>query len=456
LQDTLILGNGMKRRNFLSNVVLTSGSIMLGAACGRKIEPVRTDTEAVPAVSEKLKTIREPAKRIPVLAETDVLVLGGGPAGTAAAIAASRTGAETYLVERYNHLGGLWTGGLVLPLLSTHAVDRNNRTRQVIYGIGGEMSQRLKDLGMSIHEVDPVIDPEAAKYVLDEMIREAGVKVLYHTWASDVIMGGNRIKGVLVESKSGRMAILAKIVVDCTGDGDISHWAGEQYEEMQYHIGLVHRLGNTDRVDRTKAGFNELDIGGPTPISGVHWVNMHGQDNQDALDVVNLSRLQQEYRKEIWERVQFIRKSPGYEQVFLLDTASQLGVRMSRIIDAEYKLTLEDTMTFKSFDDVIGISGAWTTLLYRGKRVAREERPLWQIPYRSLLPKHTDNLLVAGRCFCFEPELVEDTRIIGTCLITGHGAGAAAGLAVKEGDRPRDLDTEKLKELLQQQGAWLG
>jgi ribulose 1,5-bisphosphate synthetase/thiazole synthase len=448
----------MKRRSFLSNVVLTSGSIVLGAACGRKIEPTSTDTEegSGKVVSGKGNTVLEPAKEIPILAETDVLVIGGGPAGTAAAIAASRTGAETYLVERYNHLGGLWTGGLVLPLLSTHAVDKNHNTRQVIYGIGGEMSQRLKDLGMSISEVDPVVDPEAAKYVLDEMILEAGVKMLYHTWATNVIMDGSTINGVFVESKSGRMAILAKIVVDCTGDGDIFHWAGEQYDEMQYHIGLVHRLGNTDRIDRSKAGFVERETGGPTPIPGVNWVNMHGEDNQDGLDVVNLSRLQQEYRREIWESVQEIRQTPGYEKVFLLDTASQIGVRMSRIVDAVYKLTLEDSMTYKAFDDAIGISGAWTSILYKGKRVAREDRPLWQIPYRSLVPKHTDNLLVAGRCFCFERGLVEDTRIIGTCLITGHGAGAAAGLAVKEGAQVRNLDTDKLKGLLLQQGAWLG
>lgn len=446
----------MKRRNFLSNVVLGSGSLVLGASCGRKMDPGPGEKGSSAAVSEAGNTILEPAKEIPILAETDVLVIGGGPAGTAAAIAASRTGAETYLVERYNHLGGLWTGGLVLPLLSTHAVDKNQRTRQVIYGIGGEMSQRLKELGMSISEVDPVIDPEAGKYVLDEMILEAGVKMLYHTWATGVIMDGNRVGGVFVESKSGRMAMLAKVVVDCSGDGDISHWAGEQYYEMQYHIGLVHRLGNIDRIDRTKPGYAELDIGGPTPIPSVNWVNMHGLDDQDGLDVVNLSRLQQEYRMEIWKHVQQIRNTPGYEEVFLLDTASQIGVRMSRIVEAEYRLTLEDTMTYKAFDDVIGISGAWTTMLYKGKRVPREERPLWQIPYRSLVPKHADNLLVAGRCFCFEPALVEDTRIIGTCLITGHGAGAAAGLAVKEGTRVRDLDIHKLKEELTGQNAWLG
>lgn len=448
----------MKRRDFFSNVLLTGGALGLGISCGRKIEPSAAEVEITPSIlpSEEGKTITEPAKQIPILAETDVLVIGGGPAGTAAAIAASRTGAETYLVERYNHLGGLWTGGLVLPLLATHAYDQHKKPKQVIHGIGGEMTKRLKDLGMAISEVNPVIDPEAGKYILDEMIREAGVKMLYHTWGANVIMDGNTIKGVFVESKSGRMAVLAKVVIDCTGDGDIFHWAGEQYDEMKYNIGLVHRLGNIDRIDTRKPGYAKMEIGQSTPIPSVNWVNMHGQNDQDGVDMLNLSRLQMEYRREIWDSVQKIRQTPGHEQVFLLDTAPQLGVRMSRIVDAEYKLTLEDTMTYKTFDDVIGVSGAWTTMLYKGKKVRKTERPFWQIPYRSLLPKKTDNLLVAGRCFCFERELVEDTRIIGTCLITGHGAGAAAGLAVKERKMVRNIEPVKLKKLLTEQGAWLG
>jgi hypothetical protein len=199
-----------------------------------------------------------------------------------------------------------------------------------------------------------------------------------------------------------------------------------------------------------------MNLGDTTPIPGVNWVNMWGKEDQNALDVRNLSKLQMDYRKEIWESVQKIRQVPGHEEVFLLDTASQLGVRMSRILDGEYRLTLEDTMSYKTFNDVIGISGAWTTIMYKGKKIPTAERPLWQIPYRSLLPRKTDNLLVAGRCFCFERELVEDTRIIGTCLVTGHGAGAAAGLAVKERENTRNLNTEKLKLVLKQQGAWLG
>lgn len=448
----------IRRRRFITQVLLTGGALGFNSGCGRKIEPASGETEvtATSPAAEKRKTVTEPARQIPVLAETDVLVIGGGPAGTAAAIAAARTGAGTYLVERYNHLGGLWTGGLVLPLLSTHAVDRQKRTRQVIFGIGGEMAKRLKDLGMSIHDVNPVIDPEAGKYVLDEMVREAGVKMLYHTWGAQAFMEGNTIRGVFVESKSGRMVILARVVIDCTGDGDVFHWAGEGYEEMKYYIGLVHRLGNIDRIDRKKAGYVPRELGDETPIASVHWVNMHGEDDQSGTDIHTLSRLQMDYRRAIWESVQKIRLTPGHEQVFLLDTASQLGVRMSRIVEAEYKLTLEDTMSYKSFVDVIGISGAWTTMLYKGKKVPKTERPYWQIPYGSLIPKKTENLLVAGRCFCFERELVEDTRIIGTCLITGHGAGAAAGLAVKERQSVRHLDRSKLKNLLLQQGAWLG
>ncbi len=301
-----------------------------------------------------------------------------------------------------------------------------------------------------------MIDPEAAKYVLDEMISESGVKMLYHAWGVNAIMDGNTIKGVFIESKSGRQAVLAKVVIDCTGDGDVFHWAGENYETMNYHIGLVHRLGNTDRIDTSKPGYTKMKLGQPTPIPGVNWVNMHGLDNQDGIDMLNLSKLQLQYRKEIWENVQKIRKTPGHEEVFLLDTASQMGVRMSRILDGEYKLTLEDSMTFRNFDDAIGISGAWTSMMYREKVVMPDERPLWQIPYRSLLPKKTENLLVAGRCFCFEQALTEDTRVIGTCLVTGHGAGAAAAVAVNSRETVKEISRKKLRKTLEEQHVWFG
>ena len=448
----------MRRRDFLTRMTIAAGSIGLGIGCSRRAFTHSADLlqKGDPGTEGGKKYVVEPSRQVEVLAETDVLVIGGGPAGTAAAIAASRAGVETYLVERYNHLGGLWTGGLVLPLLSTHGVDSHNNRRQVIFGVGGEMAERLKGLGMSIQEINPVIDPEAGKYVLGEMVREAGVKMLFHAWGTSVIMDGNTVKGVFIESKSGRHAILAKVVIDCTGDGDILHMAGENYEMMNYHIGMNHRLGNVDRIDRSMPLPKGLDIGSPTPLKSVNWVNMGGLDDQNGVDIHTLSKLQMDYRKEVWEKIWKLRNTPGYEEIFLLDTASHLGVRMSRILDGEYRLTLEDTMTYRSFDDVIGISGAWTTMMYNGQAVKPEMRPMWQIPYRSLVPKRTDNLLVAGRCFCFEKDLVEDTRIIGTCLVTGHGAGAAAALAVKKDVRPRDVSSGDLKKLLVAQGAWLG
>lgn len=449
----------MQRRIFLNRLLLSSGAVILGSQCQRP-GPEGKSTEKEQgfqtAANPVAGTIKEPARDIPVVETADVLVIGGGPSGVAAAIAASRTGARTILAERYNHLGGLWTGGLVLPLLSTHAINKQNTVTRTLHGIGGEILQRLQEIGMAIHDINPVVDPEATKYVLEVMLKESGVMPLYHCWASNVIVESNTIKAVLLETKSGRVAISPKTVIDCTGDGDILHLAGEDYDIMNYELGLVHRLGNIDRINKDLAGDRDLNIGGETPIPSVNWVNMVGGDYEDALDFRRLSELQQQQRIEIWEGVQEIRSVPGYEEVFLLDTAAQQGVRMSRILKGEYRLTLEDSMTFKSFDDNIGISGAWTSLLYQSRRVPMDERPLWQIPYRALLPQKTKNLLVAGRCFSFEQDLFQDARIIGTCLITGHGAGVGAALASNMGNSVQELDVKEIQKILLVQDAYLG
>ena len=432
---------------------------MLGSQCsrtGQGDESHAQEESRQTAGITGTETIREPARNIPVVETADVLVVGGGPSGVAAAIAASRTGARTILIERYNHLGGLWTGGLVLPLLSTHAINKQNNMTRTLYGVGGEMLQRLQEIGMAIKEINPIVDPEATKYVLEVMLKESGVLPLYHCWASNVIVESETIKAVMLETKSGRVAVLPKTVIDCTGDGDILHLAGEEYDIMNYEMGLVHRLGNIDRINKDAPGYKEVHIGGETPIPSVNWVNMTGGTNENALDFRRLSELQQQHRIEIWDRVQEIRATPGYEEVFLLDTAAQYGVRMSRILKGEYQLTLEDSMTFASFDDNIGISGAWISLMFQNRQVPMKERPMWQIPYRALLPRKTKNLLVAGRCFSFEQALFQDARIIGTCLITGHGAGAGAGLAAKTGNAVQDLDIKEIQKILLAQDAYLG
>ena len=231
----------MKRRNFMSALAVSAGAVAGAAGCGRESSPKETAVKDTLAVQQTQAgaTILEPAREIPVIEETDVLVVGGGPAGVAAAIAAGRAGARTVLVERYNHLGGLWTGGLVLPLLSTHALDKSGKFKQVIFGVGDEVTRRLRQFGMVIDEVNPVIDPEAGKYMLDLMIKESGVRMLYHCWASNVIVENGWIKAVILETKSGRVAIAPKMVVDGTGDGDILSLAGENFENMKDRKSVV-------------------------------------------------------------------------------------------------------------------------------------------------------------------------------------------------------------------------
>ena len=403
-----------------------------------------------------LQHITEPSRDIPILEKVDVLVVGGGPAGIAAALAAQRKGLRTVLIERNNHLGGLWTGGLILILLSTHAIDQEGNQKQVVFGIGDEIAQRLRSMGLAIKDVNPIVDPEGAKYVFDLMMKEAGVKVLYNCWASNIVKNRDRIDAVIIESKSGRVAIQADVVVDASGDGDVFAMAGESFINMPYHIGLAHRLGNIDRVNQNALGFKKIGLGHPTPNASVNWVNMLGQANSDGLDLYTLSKLNQEHRIRIWEDFQKIKAIPGYEQVYILDTASQLGVRVSRVLAGQYRLTLEDSMTFHQFDDVVGVCGAWRDITYRGQVVKKSERPIWQIPLRALLPQKTTNLIVAGRCFSYEKELVEDARIIGTALLTGQAAGAAAVVAMQKQVRVQEIDHPAVQRILLDQNAYLG
>ena len=437
----------MKRRKFIQEGLLLAGALTLGH------QTVQGKTKKKTATLHK-DCVEEPAREVPILLESDVLVVGGGPSGVAAALSAARLGMKTCLVERYNHLGGLWTGGLVLPLNCTHGLSREAQRTQVIHGISGEITDRLRRLNMVRGEVNPLVDPEACKYVLEKMMQEAGVTVVYHAWAAGAVMDGRTIRGIFAESKSGRRALLAKVVIDCTGDGDVFHWAGEKYLEARYAIGMEARLGGTDRVNHNAPGYKPHGLGAQTPIPGVTWHYMWGDAKQDGLDVMNLSRLQQKFRLKIWEDVEKLRQQPGYEQVFLLDTASQLGIRTTRILNGCYQLTLKDTMTYRNFDDCIGVSGAYTTINYDGRKVPEKERPYWQIPYRALLPRHTDNLLVAGRCFSYEEALTDDAREIGTCLVTGQGAGTAAALAIKGNDAVRNVSTARLKSELEAQGVW--
>ncbi len=390
--------------------------------------------------------VMQPRRELPIFHRTDVLVVGGGPAGVTAAIAAKRTGAEVTLLERYGHFGGLWTGGLVLLVIG-HILKGG---KQVCQGIGEEMMRRLDKMDGAIVDrrpgVNPTVDAEAVKYLMVEMIEEARVQVFLHSWGVDAILDENAVCGAVFESKSGRQAILAKIVVDATGDGDLFAAAGAEFEHRSHNIGLVSRIGNLDRVDREKAKLvpKPRNLGSHTPASGVNWVNLLGPE-VDGLDVATLTRLEMNHRKFIWKSVQKVRRTPGYEKVYLVETAPQLGVRITRVLHGLNRVTLADLKAGTRFPDVVGVGGA-----------AGGSHGEWQIPYGALVPVKVDNLLAAGRCISAEIRMADLVRLIPNCFVTGHAAGVAAGVAVKDGCRPRDVEVPKVQKILKEQEAYLG
>ncbi|HOX02363.1 MAG TPA: FAD-dependent oxidoreductase [Candidatus Paceibacterota bacterium] len=401
-----------------------------------------------PAVMRDGRVI-QPERPLAVIEETEVLVVGGGPAGFAAAVAAARAGARTALVERYGYFGGQWTGGLVLLVISSHARE-DGRLVKVLQGVGGELLDRLSKIdGAIVHhkpdQFNPTTDPEATKFMMDEMIREAGVKVFLHCWVADVVMEGPVVRGVVFESKAGRQAILARVVIDATGDGDVFAAAGAEHERRFHAIGLVHRLGNADRAGLESLRANGIkSIGSIEPLPAVKWINLRGPST-DCLDIAELTRLEMEHRRSIWLRAQQLRQKPGGEPLFLLQTAPQLGVRISRLLAGVQQLTYEEARQGRSFPNTIAVGGAQNAH-HRG----------WPIPYGVLIPRTLDQVIAAGRCICVDEKLIEDMRLLASCLTTGHAAGAAAALAVKTGRRPREVDIAQLQQLLLRQGAYLG
>ena len=447
----------MDRRKFIKSSVV--GAAGLAAVPGLFAEEVRAGvilSGAVPTdgkagavsngVENHLKVssyVREPSHKIPVVASSDVVVVGGGAAGVAAAVCAARGGSSVLLIEKTNFLGGLWTGGLVLPVLATHGKGKNEPWDKAVKGICAEVCDILLDKGWAVNPLNPQVDPEATKYLLDKMIYNAGVRVLYNATAAGVTMSGNRIESVLVDCSTGRLAIKCRMVVDASGDGLVFTWAGDPFEARRYHMTVLGRVGGCPATNES------------VPIREMRIDSSGTRDAMDGLDIFKVSENQQQGRFELWDKVQQMKKKNGYENAYLMEVAPTTGVRVTRVLDSLHNVTLEDSMEWVEYPDVIGMSGVCDPFMYKGREITRQERPVWQIPYRSLVPRQTQNLLVAGRCFGYDQGITWDAREISTCMVTGQAAGVAASIAVNSRCAAKDVDISLLQKKLREAGVRL-
>ncbi|NOT54880.1 MAG: FAD-dependent oxidoreductase [Deltaproteobacteria bacterium] len=422
-------------------------------------------------MSHSQRLLQEPSRATPVKAETEVLVIGGGAAGVAAAVAAARNGADVILVERLGYLGGLATGGLIILLLTLD----DGRGRQVIGGLCQEVTERVAKRGAAYfppqsqwgsedaelvrhdqrwglvwghgpHRVrySVAYDPEEFKFALNQMVEEAKVKLLLHAYACDAIVEGNRVTGVTFQSKSGRFAILAKVVIDASGDGDIFTSAGAAYESEEVLPWLWFTMGGVKNpeaaIDAGGWFFHTLGEGRVLlPWGATERVTR----KIDATSPEDLTYAELECRKRVMEEVDRLRREiPGFANAHLCHIADQLGITESRRLVGTYMLGRDDVDT--PCEDVIAITGHWT-----------KYEALYYIPYRSLLPKEFANLLVAGRCISVDHRVHHATKEIPPCLATGEAAGTAAALAVRGHTDPKSLDVTLLQQQLVTHGAIL-
>ncbi len=446
--------------------------------------------------------MHEPARRTTVYGEYEVVVLGGGPAGIACAASAARNGARVLLVERYGFLGGMGTAAGVTNFCGLYA-NVHGAITQVVHGVADDLLERIRALG-GLNEPHLVLgktfgrayDVSAFECAADALLVADGVELLFHALAVGVHLGaGGAIDALLVETKSGRLAVRGRVFVDASGDADLANWTGVPTEKGDetgalLYPTLMFRVGNVDaeragdawktiasRMDAAEAeGAFRFPRRGAILRPQKHpyeWrVNVTQLSNPDGsatdgTDARSLSVGELEGRRQIVDYLRFLRaRVPGFEQAYALAIAAQLGIRETRRLVGEAMLTRDDVLGCADFADAIGVNG-WPL----EQHVAGDVRWTWpaipesrgynQLPYRMLLPRAetapgVDNLLVAGRCASMTHEAQSAARVSGSCFVMGQAAGTAAALSLREGCSLRGLPIAALQRRLREQGAFLG
>ncbi len=420
----------------------------------------------------------------------DVVIAGGGLTGVAAGIAAARAGANTLLIERYGFLGGMATAGLVNPFMPHFTAARSRPGQEAVRGIFLELLERLDAEGALLPDAgyrgNTAFDAEVLKWVLDDMAAEAFLAVRFHSFLSGVDGRRGHVKWVETVSKSGRSRFAAKVFIDATGDADLAALAGcktvfgREEDGKAQAMTTMFRVAGVDadrmpsREDRTALLLQAVDSGEvrnpgkrfllsfPYPADGVLTFNQNEIAGLSAVNAEEMSRAEVEGRRAVREMVRFLRRRvPGFERCRVEAIAPQVGVRESRRIVGEHTLTAEELLSQERFPDAVAC-GAYPVDIHdpEGRRhVPMRHLPMggwYDIPYRSLVPKGSANLLAAGRCLSATHEAAAAVRVMPICTAMGQAAGEAAALSIETGCRVRELDVEALRGRLLERGAFLG